>query len=145
MTSDSRPCLEAWTCGGEIEDALSHRSSMSEHNWTLALFQKKDSKPGSIVRAMRYMPLATPPRPNTTTAIICTSLFHMRWSSRLLFVLQDKLRHGSQVSKMRTRRTRSEGCSLLCLILRFHVSCIRVCLDILEHTDTPRERLLPSK
>lgn len=45
---------------------------------------------------------------------------------------------------MRTRRTRSEDCSLLCLILRLHVPCIRVCLDILEHTDTPQERLLPS-
>ncbi|OQE24119.1 hypothetical protein PENFLA_c010G04259 [Penicillium flavigenum] len=45
-----------------LEDALSHRSGMPEHNWTLALFQKKGSTPGSIVRAMRYMPLATPLR-----------------------------------------------------------------------------------
>ncbi|CAI7629910.1 unnamed protein product [Penicillium crustosum] len=45
-----------------LEDALSHRSGMPEHNWTLALFSKKGATPGSIVRAMRHMPLATPPR-----------------------------------------------------------------------------------
>lgn len=45
-----------------LEDALSHRSGMPEHNWTLALFPKKGPTPGSIVRAMQYMPLATPPR-----------------------------------------------------------------------------------
>ncbi|KAK4865304.1 hypothetical protein LT330_009415 [Penicillium expansum] len=45
-----------------LEDALSHRSGMPEHNWTLALFSKQDATPGSAVRAMRYMPLATPPR-----------------------------------------------------------------------------------
>ncbi|CAI7577136.1 unnamed protein product [Penicillium glandicola] len=45
-----------------LEDALSHRSGMPEHNWTLALFSKKGPTAGSIVRSMRYMPLTTPPR-----------------------------------------------------------------------------------
>ncbi|KAF4771793.1 hypothetical protein N7455_008149 [Penicillium solitum] len=45
-----------------LEDALSHRSGMPEHNWTLALFSKKGPTTGSIVRAMRHMPLTTPPR-----------------------------------------------------------------------------------
>jgi CubicO group peptidase (beta-lactamase class C family) len=45
-----------------LEDALSHRTGMPEHNWTLALFSKKDHTPGSMVRAMRHMPLATPLR-----------------------------------------------------------------------------------
>ncbi|KAJ5970767.1 Peptidase S12 Pab87-related C-terminal [Penicillium vulpinum] len=45
-----------------LEDALSHRSGMPENGWTLALFSKKGPTPRSIVRAMQYMPLATPPR-----------------------------------------------------------------------------------
>jgi CubicO group peptidase (beta-lactamase class C family) len=45
-----------------LEDALSHRTGMPQHNWTLALFPKIGPTPGSIVRAMRYMPLTTPPR-----------------------------------------------------------------------------------
>ncbi|KAJ5816494.1 Peptidase S12 Pab87-related C-terminal [Penicillium robsamsonii] len=45
-----------------LEDALSHRSGMPDHNWTLALCSNDGQTPRSIVRAMQYMPLATPPR-----------------------------------------------------------------------------------
>lgn len=45
-----------------LEDALSHRSGMAEHNWSSAFFPKKCDTPASIVRALRYMPLAAPPR-----------------------------------------------------------------------------------
>ena len=45
-----------------LEDALSHRTGMPQHNWTLALFPKDGPTLGSIVRSMRYMPLATPLR-----------------------------------------------------------------------------------
>lgn len=45
-----------------LEDALSHRTGMPQHNWTLAFFPSKGSTPSSTVRAMRYMSLATPLR-----------------------------------------------------------------------------------
>ncbi|OQE37330.1 hypothetical protein PENCOP_c010G00371 [Penicillium coprophilum] len=45
-----------------LEDALSHRSGIPEHNWTSVLYPKTGETSRSIVRAMRYMPLATPPR-----------------------------------------------------------------------------------
>ncbi|KAJ5334965.1 hypothetical protein N7452_007368 [Penicillium brevicompactum] len=45
-----------------LEDALSHRTGMPQHNWTLAFFKSKGATPASTVRAMRYMPLATPLR-----------------------------------------------------------------------------------
>ncbi|KAJ5780575.1 Peptidase S12 Pab87-related C-terminal [Penicillium paradoxum] len=44
-----------------LEDALSHRSGMPEHMWSYALFPR-ETTPGSVVRAMRHLPLATPPR-----------------------------------------------------------------------------------
>ncbi|KAJ5372491.1 Peptidase S12 Pab87-related C-terminal [Penicillium concentricum] len=45
-----------------LEDALSHRSGMPDHNWTLVLFPKKGQAPRSVVRTMQYMPLASPLR-----------------------------------------------------------------------------------
>ncbi|CAG8085552.1 unnamed protein product [Penicillium olsonii] len=45
-----------------MEDALSHRTGIPQHNWTLALFPGKTATTGSAVRAMRHMSLATPLR-----------------------------------------------------------------------------------
>jgi CubicO group peptidase (beta-lactamase class C family) len=45
-----------------LEDALSHRSGMPQHNWQFALFPMQGVTLVSVVRAMRYMPLVAPPR-----------------------------------------------------------------------------------
>jgi CubicO group peptidase (beta-lactamase class C family) len=45
-----------------LEDALSHRSGMPEHGWTVAFMRKKDTTMQDAVQAMKHLPLASPPR-----------------------------------------------------------------------------------
>ncbi|KAJ5766949.1 Peptidase S12 Pab87-related C-terminal [Penicillium nucicola] len=45
-----------------LEDALSHRSGMPEHGWTLAFMPKNDITIQDTVRTMKHFPLASAPR-----------------------------------------------------------------------------------